>query len=418
MKRTYGKFKKGITIKDIRREVLKSNVKLIDEFINYKRGSITDKRLNLIYNSLIKFADLIELEFEKATKDDITRAWNLIYSSNEVTVKTKQDEYVHIRQAFKHWFGEDEEFPKIVRGMKRPKMKGKLKLPQKMPSEQLIYKAIKLCQNNRDKLFIAFPGLDSGTRPIETRYLKWIDLYKDEHGYYFKVKTAKNSGDTEFRSIRIIYSEPYLLDWMQSYPGDTTGSNYVFCNLHNPNQQMSSNSVTSLFKRLKKKLGTNTKFTAYTLRHATLTRLSKNPNAPVALIKKLAGHSTNSNVLGEYLHFDDDDVKLMQLSVSGKVKDRDQKSFELKKKPVICPHCKKSNPFDREICGFCNFALSQNRLVEVEELRLSINKFKQELELIESNNLMNLVTSMIKKQKKMDETLKNLEDQKFDVTLN
>ena len=101
---------------------------MIDEFVGFKRGSVTEKRLILIHNSMVKFANLLELDFDKASKDDITKAWNIILSSTEFTIKTRQDEYLHIRQVFKHWFGEDEEYPKVVRGMKRPKGRGHLRL--------------------------------------------------------------------------------------------------------------------------------------------------------------------------------------------------------------------------------------------------------------------------------------------------
>ncbi|MEN6386039.1 MAG: hypothetical protein ABFD79_12700 [Phycisphaerales bacterium] len=99
-----------------------------------------------------------------ATKDEITKAWNIILASEDITIKTKQDEYMH-RQAFKHWFGEDEEFPRQVRAMKRPVGRSRLRLPEEMPTEETIHSAIKLCMSYRDKFFVAYEGLDAGARP-------------------------------------------------------------------------------------------------------------------------------------------------------------------------------------------------------------------------------------------------------------
>ena len=115
MKKTYGKLLKEQRINSIKKTLSIKNQKMIDEFIDFKRGSVTDDRLRLIHNSLVKFGDLLEIDFNKATKTDITKAWNIVLSSNDLTVKTKQDEYMHIRQVFKHWFGKDEEFPQVVR---------------------------------------------------------------------------------------------------------------------------------------------------------------------------------------------------------------------------------------------------------------------------------------------------------------
>jgi integrase len=201
MKKTYGRVPKGTTIAQIKKNLSKTNREMIDEFAAFKKGSVIEKRLTLIHNSLVKFADLLEIDFDKASKDDITRAWNIIYSSMDISVKSKQDEYLHIRQVFKHWFGEDEEYPKTVRGMTRPKGRGLLRLPDEMPTEGKIYAAVKLCCNYRDKFFVAYEGLDAGARPVELRRLKWKDLKKDDHGYYFNIKTAKESGDTEERPI-------------------------------------------------------------------------------------------------------------------------------------------------------------------------------------------------------------------------
>ena len=324
----------------------------------------------MIRNSLIKFGDLLELDFDKASRDEITIAWNVIYASKELSIKSKQDDYMHIKQCFKYWFGDDEEYPKVVRGMKRPHQKGTLRIPKELPTEEDIEDIIKQCRNPRDKFWVAWTGLDSATRPCENRILKWGDLQKDEYGYFFKVKTAKDSGDTETRSIRVIYSEPYLFEWMKNYPAKREDNNFVFCHLDNPNIPLGAMAVASIFRTLRGRIKFKGKFSAYVLRHACLTRLSKNPNVAISILKKMAGHSKNSNVIGEYQHFGDDDILEMNLMASGK-KDL-KKDFELKHKPIKCPHCKTANPYDVEVCGKCNFALSQERLISNEKLELKV----------------------------------------------
>jgi integrase/endogenous inhibitor of DNA gyrase (YacG/DUF329 family) len=392
MKKTYGKLSKGTTIKDIEKSLSDKNKKMIDEFIGHKKGSVVTDRLRLIHNSLVKFGDLLENDFDAATKDEITKAWNIILSSEDITVKTKQDEYMHIRQAFKHWFEKDEQFPLVVRGMKRPRGRTRLRLPEEMPNENLIHKAIKACLNPRDRFFVAYEGLDAGARPIELRTLKWKNLKKDDYGYYFRIYTAKESGYTDYRPIRIIFSEPYFLEWMKSYPGQREDDEYVFCLLDNPEKMMSKCAVTGLFKRLKKNLGIKNKFSAYVLRHAVLTRMGKNPNVSEAVLKKFAGHTQSSSIIGEYQHYGGDDVKEMQLSYAGRKSSNEDKSYELTKIPVKCPHCGKANAWDAEICGFCNFALSQKRHIEIEEFKERTEKLEKEKE--ETNKL---IKELIKK---------------------
>ena len=97
--------------------------------------------------------------------------------------------------------------------------------------------------------------------------------------------------------------------------------------------------------------------------------MGKNPNVSEAVLKKFAGNTQSSSIIGEYQHYGGDDVKEMQLSYAGKEIVEKDKSYKLKKAPVICPHCGKANAWDSEICGFCNFALSQKRHVDIEEFK-------------------------------------------------
>ena len=420
MKQHYGKIK-GTTIAEMYETLSKKNRGYIDKFVEWKKGSITDKRLMMIRNSLIKFGDLLELDFDKATRDEITIAWNVIYASKELSIKSKQDDYMHIKQCFKYWFGDDEEYPKVVRGMKRPHQKGTLRIPKQLPTEEDIEDIIKQCRNPRDKFWVAWTGLDSATRPCENRILKWGDLQKDKYGYFFKVKTAKDSGDTETRSIRVIYSEPYLFEWMKNYPGKREENEFVFCHLDNPNTPLGAMAIASIFRTLKGRIKFKGKFSAYILRHACLTRLSKNPNVAISILKKMAGHSKNSNVIGEYQHFGDEDILEMNLMASGK-KDILKKDFELKHKPIKCPHCKTSNPYDVEVCGKCNFALSQERLISDEKLKLELEQHQQQIQSLLNHEaktmkiqqwnskITKLLIKSLSENRNADEILKELKD--------
>ena len=90
--------------------------------------------------------------------------------------------------------------------------------------------------------------------------------------------------------------------------------------------------------------------------------------------EKFAGHTQTSTITGEYQHYGGDDVKEMQLNYAGKTAVEKEKSYELKKIPIKCPHCDKSNLWDAEICGFCLFEkalIRQDCLYMVRSLNLS-----------------------------------------------
>jgi len=251
-----------------------------------------------------------------------------------------------------------------------------------MPEEKDIYRMIKACQNSRDKFFIALIGLDGALRPIEARNIVWGDVKKDKYGYYITIHTAKKSGDKDTRTVRLIKSEPYYVEWNKDYPADKSDGSHIFVNFSDL-KQMTQGTITALFKRLKKKLKIPVLY-PYILRHQFITRASKNPQWSVPLLKKFVGHSLASNTIAEYQHFGDEDLKDIQLRVNGIIKDKEKK--EIERKPIKCPKCKTANEYDAEFCHFCNMALSQKRIVELDEILEKNNKmmYEQLKQMVES----------------------------------
>ena len=215
-------------------------------------GYVSDVRIEKYKYSLIRFADLVEKDFDKLTKEEIREAGAVILKGN-LAVKTKQDIITEIKTAFKFWFGNNDYMPEQVRGLKSPTSKERLKLPSEMLSEEQIYRMIKACGNSRDKFFIALIGLDGALRPVECRRMTWDWIKKDKYGYFINVKTAKKSGDKDTRVIRIIKSEPYFIKWSNEYPAEKNDDAFVFINYINL-KSINDGTLASLFRRLEKKL--------------------------------------------------------------------------------------------------------------------------------------------------------------------
>lgn len=390
MKKTYPKTQMG-EIDKIYNTLSKKNQGFIDKFLDLKKGSITNGHLNHLRTSLIKVANLLEKDFDKVTREDMKIANNIMLESVKdkkimMSPRTIQDDVCAVKEMYKELWGEGEEYPKVIRNLIRPKTKGLLKIPKDLLTEKQVYEAIKKCNNSRDKCLIAVMGLDSAMRKIEAQNIKLGDIGKDKHGYYIIVKTAKESGDTSERVIRIIKSEPYLVKWLNDYPKEKSDDDYLFITLSS-HKQITTGSIDALFKGLKEKLGFN--FYPKLLRHSLLTQMSKNPRVAIPLLKKFAGHSKNSRVIGEYQHFGDDDVKDMQLKYNGMVKEKEEQEQSIK--PIKCPKCKKSNDYDNEVCDYCGMALNQSRQVE---------NFKEAQEFKEYLPILEKLKEAIEKQQK------------------
>lgn len=367
MKKMFDKLPQNQLIDDL--EISLRNKQLIDNLLEHLTGYVTDVRLNKYKYALTRFAYLVEKDFDKLTYEEIRKAGGIVNNGN-LAVKTKQDIISEIKTAFKFWFGKNQFFPESVGGLKALTSKEKLRLPDEMPTEEDIYRMIKACGNSRDQFFIALLGLDGALRPIEARKLVWGDCKKDKHGHFVIVKTAKKSGDKDTRVVRLIKSEPYFIKWNQDYPAEKKDNALIFVNFSDL-KPISAGTIASLFKRLSKKLELKRMY-PYLLRHQLVTRMSKDPRVPIAVLKKFIGHSLASNTISEYQHFGDDDLKDMQLLINGIQKVEEKKEDE--RKPITCFKCGKSNEYDAEFCHFCNMALSQKRMVEIGEKQEAANK--------------------------------------------
>lgn len=367
MKERFDKLPYGVVLEDLK--ISKRNKQYVERVLKEK-SSCSDERITKYRNALIRFADLVEKDFDKLTREEVNIANGIVHKKSNFSPKTKLDMIKEVRNGFKFLFGDDEDLPKVIRGLKAPELKGSLRLPDVMPTEKDVIKMIKATPNNRDKFLIALMGLDSGIRPIELRNILLKDIKKDKYGHFITIRTAKKSGDKDTRSIRLIKSEPYFVKWMNEYPAIKDDDAYLFINYSNL-KPMNRGTITALFNRLKKKLGMK-KLYPYLLRHQWITRASKDPRWSPHLLKKFVGHSLASNTLAEYIHHGDDDIKDAQLLVNGIKKSKEVK--ELNVTPLNCPKCKKSNEYDAEFCSFCNFALSQKRQLEINEILEKNNK--------------------------------------------
>jgi len=367
-----------ISSDDMFNSLSNKNKKAISDFVEFKiNQGKSPVRTKTMRRHLIKFAYTLEKDFEKATVKEMNKMNGLI-NRTSMQIPSKADQIIDVRQFYKWLVGNNKRYPEIADELLIPKKNGyfsTLKAENLLTDEQ-IYAMIKACTNTRDKFFIALLGLDGALRPCEAQAIKWKDIYKDEHGYYINIHTAKKSGDDETRPIRIIKSEPYFIRWMQDYPKDRNTDYYVFCDIKdaNVNDFVSLNTIHSLFKRLKKKLNFEGRLYPYLLRHTLITKLQKDSRIPMSILKKFVGHKQSSNVLAAYTHLSQEDVKDIQLIYNGKETKKKKKEERM---PVICPNCKKPNEYDAEICAYCNMALSQKRMVK------DISEFEEKMKLLE-----------------------------------
>ena len=81
------------------------NKELVTQLVAHLTGYVTEVRIKKYQHALVRFADLVEKDFDRLTYDEVREAGGIINKSSFST-KTKQDIISEVKTAFKYWFGD------------------------------------------------------------------------------------------------------------------------------------------------------------------------------------------------------------------------------------------------------------------------------------------------------------------------
>lgn len=377
------------------------NKMMIEEFLSWLKGAVCDKRFYNYKLYLYKFADLIECDFDelnvigrdgkisKRSKELMRRAATAIHSS-DFSKNSVNMMITAIKVAFRHWYGDDEDNPPALKLLKSKKIKGPKKERQ-IFSEEDIMEMLKQITNPMWKFFVAFMGLDCGARAYELRTLKWNKLEKDDYSYYFWIKNAKDSGNTESRPARIIKAAPYFNEWKKlerlkntTKPKLSGPDDYVFQDQYG--KPLSEAAICMFFRRLRNLMGYE-EFTSLSLRRSYITRKQREGIHP-AKIQLIVGHKVGGKTIAGYTFLDDKDALDAQLEVGG-IKRREEiiKHYA----PKICPSCNIENKHDAEMCIECQLPLVEEAFLKIRKEQTDRLERLEKAMFMQSKMLVNLI---------------------------
>ena len=389
------------TINEVYDTLSKANKDLINKFLEYKsQDPISKARVSTIKTNMVKFAATFEKDISAINVKDMREIMKLITDS-KFKPATQILLICDIKQFYKFLDKQKKRkrFAELFEDIKMPKLKAGYKFEAKdLITEEKFTEILKACMNSRDRFFVALLRLDTACRPSELRNLKWEDLAHDEFGYFIRVRTLKNSGDKEYRTIRLIKSEPYLLRWMEDYPGKKDKENFIFVRIldnvksdlktidKDKPAQFGKSAMQALFNRIKKRIGFEKHMNAYLFRHSLLTDLVRHSDSvmSIPIIKQMAGHKKHSNVIANYTHISNEDVQDAQLKKAGRKSNSEKAKLELS--PIICPSCQTVNVYNAESClnEKCRFLFKSERLVMAIEKEKEFEVMKKQLQKLTS----------------------------------
>jgi integrase len=263
---------------------------------------------------------------------------------------------------------------------------------------------LKHCPEKRDRCYHSMAN-DTSARPHELLALKIKDVQ-------FKISTTGTQyaevhlteSKTKPRTIPLIFSVPYVKDWIDSHPFNGSPDAFLFISLADSNfgKQLSENALYKLYTRNYKKTyfpkildspslpdrdnayikNMLTKpWNPYILRHSALT--AKSQILKESTLRDHAGWSMNSRMPNIYIHYFGDESSKSLLEAFGVEKYHQRQSDILKNKQ--CPNCSESNKPDQKFCNKCRMVMSYDAYSETleeqkkSEVQLLKDKYEQDM---------------------------------------
>lgn len=338
--------------------ISKNNKKLIFDFKRYIEieETLSVSRVERIVSILLEIAEWMDKDFDKVTKEDMTKLIEKIHSQNykEWTIYT----YKVIIKKFWKWLKKTEDaYPEEVKWIK-PRVKNRThKLPEELLTEEDIKKLIEVADNTRDKAFVAML-YESGCRigEIATLTIKNVS-FPDSYGCIIIV-----SGKTGDRRIRLIEASSYLAKWISSHPFRDNPESPLWIKLCLKSAQaITYTAFTKILKELAVKADIKKRIHPHLFRHSRATKLAN--YLTEAQMKEIFGWTQASDMASIYVHLSGRDTDEAILKLHGLKKDAKEV------KPKICPRCKHSNPITSDICEQCGLALDVKTAIEMDTIR-------------------------------------------------
>ena len=222
---------------------------------------------------VIKYLSQMNLMFRdyalspNSSKDDLYRVIGKL-ERTDLSPHTKHAYKVSIKRFFR-WMnnGEDPECTKWIKSTIRDNQK----IPEELLTEDEIKNMISVANNLRDRVLIA-ALYDSGARISEIGNLKIRNLIVDKIGAVLQV-----NGKTGRRRVRIIFSVPYILKWIEFHPDRNNPDAPLWVNVGkwNYGKQMKYNAFTAVIKKTAKKAGITKRVHNHLFRHSKSTELAQ-----------------------------------------------------------------------------------------------------------------------------------------------
>lgn len=329
-----------------------SNKKLVFEFKDYLLSEgIGAAKISRYILDARKFCRMFNRPVKQAVEADIRKIIGKI-EQTDLAAETKKCFKVFLRKFYRFLRGVSRkgEYPSEVAWISISIPQKDRKMPEELLSEDETKSIIRACGSIRDKALISILA-ESGGRISEIGLMKIKHISFETHGARLSI-----SGKTGARRILVIYSSPYLQQWLNLHPNNDEPNAYLW---HNPNGGvLCYNRIAAILKKAAKKAGIKKRIYPHLLRHSRATQLAKIMSE--AAMKQYFGWTQGSKMAAIYVHMSGKDTDEAILKANGI--EVEKKPHEQSLKSVACQRCGTVNEMTNRFCNICSLPLSEEEI--------------------------------------------------------
>lgn len=355
------------TKKNKKSEIILTNPKqqeVLRKYVLYcKQDGNAIKTISTKIKILKHFCLFVKKDLKKVRRKDIENYLDY-YTEKGVNNSTLDLYKIHIKSFFK-WLYKSEDYPEIVKWLKRGKSKSKEK---EILTREEVKKLLQSALSTRDKCLISLL-YDAALRLGEATNIRLKDI--DEDNYGFKIKV---DGKTGVRRIRLVNSVPALRRWINDHPFKEDKDSYLFiCLTRQLGLPLGVNGAYKVIEKTAEKSKINKNIHPHLFRHTKLTHLAEEGFNEMDL-RIFAGWSRSSSMPEVYLHNSERNVEDKILRKNGLLSKTEEKQSEDNKKvlkPRECPMCETLNDVSNKFCSKCGQILDVKVIKDIEKAKES-----------------------------------------------
>ncbi|MBO8183165.1 MAG: tyrosine-type recombinase/integrase [Archaeoglobus sp.] len=360
----------------------------VDKFVKELLAEgISDSRIATYVQYLILIRRVLGKNMHEYVKDDVINV--LAYFKNGVRKgRYAHNTYVEVCRTLKKffkWMRREE----LISWFRKPKPESNV-TPQDLITRDEFERMINVCKNSRDRALISV-FFETGARIGEISNMRVRDVTFDEYGAVIWLPKSK----TMRRRLRVVYSAPYLAQWLNDHPGGKGDDPLWVCFTRNMGKKLSEDQIRRHIKKISQRAGINKRIYPHLFRHTRATKLLK--EVPESIVNKYMGWVPGSRMIQVYQHLLEEDVEEKILEMYG-IKQRDNgKDLEVRQ----CPRCLQINDGNARFCSRCGLPLTEEAVREVEKWE------KREAESVRDLNALLEIAKVKERLKELEEMLKN-----------